>query len=158
MRGMNLFEEAHIVNALPPIDLTGGKSSDIWSMKNARGANIIFQIGVSAAAFTKILLFACDDFAGANPVALPFKIYKEETVDGDTLDSAVDVTAAGYTPSANDRIFYGIYVDSQALASLNKPCMYVQATNGANSVIGSIVVVLTGVGYVGAGIPYTAIA
>jgi hypothetical protein len=146
MRALNLFEEAHIVNALPPIDITGGQSSDVWSMKNFRGANILLQAGVSAAAWTKILLFACDDFAGTNPVAIPFKIYKCETALDDKFTSNSDVTAAGYTPSANDNIMYGIYVDSQALASLGKECLYVQVTNGANSVIGSMAVILTGAG------------
>lgn len=157
MRAINIFEEAHTINALPPIDITGGKSSDIWTMKNARGANILVTIGVSAAAFTKILLFACDDFAGANPVALPFKIYKCETPLDDRFGYATDVTAAGYTPTANDNTMYGIYVDSQALASLGKECMYVQLTNGVNSVIASIDVTLTGIGYAGAGLTQSAI-
>ncbi len=158
MRAMNIFEEAHVVGALPPIDITGGKITDIWSMKNFRGANVIFNIGVSAAAFTKILVYACDDFAGNNPVALPFKLYKCETSLDDKFLSAVDVTAAGYTPSANDNIMYGIYIDAQALASLGKECLYVSATNGSNSVIASCNVILTGAGYRGSGTSITAIA
>lgn len=158
MRALNIFEECHVVNGLPAIDITGGKSTDVWSMKNFRGANIIVDIGVSAAAFTKILVFACDDFASANPVAIPFKIYKCETALDDKFTANSDVTAAGYTPSANDNIMYGIYVDSQALASLGKECMYVQLTNGANSVIADVKVILTGAGYAGAGTSITAIA
>lgn len=158
MRGFNIFEEGHVVQGLPAVDATGGKQTDIWSMKNFRTANILLGIGVSAAAATKILLYACDDFAGNNPVAIPFKLYKEETSLGDTFDAAVDVTAAGYTPSANDNIMYGIFVDSQALASVDKPCMYVSLTNASNSVIASCFVILTGPGYAGAGNGVTAIA
>lgn len=158
MRGDNIFEEEHVVNALPAVNISGGKSSDIWSMRNFRTANIIVGIGVSAAAFTKILLFACDDFAGANPVAIPFKIYKCETAADDKFGVATDVTAAGYTPSANDNIMYGIFVDSQALASLGKECMYVQLTNGTNSVIASILTILSGAGYAGSNNGLTAIA
>jgi hypothetical protein len=127
-------------------------------MKNFRAANILIGIGVSAAAATKILLYACDNFAGDNEVAIPFKLYKEETAGGDTFDAAVDITAAGYTPSANDGIMYGIYVDAQALASLDKSCMYVSLTNGTNSVLASCFVVLTGEGYSGAGTGLSAIA
>lgn len=157
MRGFNIFEQAHVVNGFAPVNGTGGKTSDVWSMKNHRAANILFKVGVSADAFTKLLVFACDDFASANPVAIPFKLYKEETALGDTFDAGVDVTAAGYTPSANDNIMYGIYVDAQALASLDKSCMYVQATNGTNSVLMDCTVILTG-GSGGAGTGETAIA
>lgn len=157
-RADNIFEEEHVVNALPAINITGGKSSDIWSMKNFRAANIIIDIGVSGAAFTKILLFACDDFAGANPVALPFKLYKCEVAGDDRFGAGVDVTAAGYTPSANDNIMYGIYIDAQALASLGKSCLYVQLTNGTNSVLASIKAILSGAGYMGSNNGITAIA
>ncbi len=67
------------------------------------------------------------------------------------------MTAAGYTPSANDNIMYGIHVDAQALASLGKACIYSQLTNGTNSVIASCLVILTG-GQAGAGDGQTVIA
>jgi hypothetical protein len=154
MRALNLFQEAHVVNALPAINITGGRSSDIWSMKNFRAANIIIVAGVSAAAWTKILLFACDNFNGDNPVAL----YKCETTAGDMFDGGTDITAAGYTPVATDNIMYGIYIDAQALASSGKACMYVQLTNGTNSVIAQVLTFLTGAGYEGANNGITAIA
>lgn len=157
MRAINLFEEAHVVNGVPPINATGGKSSDVVTLKNHRGVNFIWLIGVSAAAATKILVYACDNFNGDNPVAIPFKIYKEETALGDTFDAAADVTAAGYTPSANDNIMYGIYVDAQALASSGKSCIYSQMTNGTNSIIAACVAILTG-GPGGAGDGLTVIA
>jgi hypothetical protein len=157
MRGFNIFEQAHVVNGVPPINATGGKASDVVTLKGHRAVNFLWKIGVSAAAATKILVYACDDFAGANPVAIPFKLYKEETAAGDTFDAAVDVTAAGYTPSANDNIMYGIYVDAQALASLGKACIYSQMINGTNSVIADCTVILTG-GAAGAGTGETVIA
>lgn len=150
-RALNIYEEAHVVNGLPPINATGGKSSDVVSLKNYRGANFLWQIGVSAAAPTKILVYACDNAAGANPVAIPFKIYKVETAADDVWGAATDVTAAGYTPSANDNIMYGIYVDAQALASLGKGWIYSQLTNGTNSVIASCAIILTGPGYAAGG-------
>lgn len=148
MRGINIFEQAHLVNAIPPINGTGGKSTDVWHMKYHRWANIILQIGVSAAAATKILVFGCTDAAGTNPTAIPFTLYKEETALGDTLSAKEAVTAAGYTPSANDNIMYGILVDASELPD-DKPYMYVQVTNGTNSVILSAVAILTGARYSG---------
>jgi len=157
-RALNLFEEAHVVNGLPPINATGGKASDIVSMKNFRGVNFLWQIGVSAAAPTKIFVYACDDAAGTNPVAIAFKIYKSETALGDIWGAATDVTAAGYTPSANDNIMYGIFVDAQALASSGKGWIYSQLTNGTNSVIASCAIIMTGAGYNGSNTGRTAIA
>lgn len=157
MRGLNLFEEAHLVNAIPPIDGTGGKNSDVWTMKNARCANIILQVGVSAAAFTKIKLQACSNFAGDDAEDLPFRLYKEETAAGDTLTGQEAVTAAGYTPSANDNIMYGIFLDAAELPD-GKPFARVATTNGSNSVIMSCLVILTGTGYRGSALGISAIA
>ena len=157
MRSLNIFEEAHVVNGVPPINATGGKSSDIVTLKGYRGFNALWKIGVSAAAATKILVYACDDFAGNNPVAIPFRLCKEETALGDTFDGGSAITAAGYTPSANDNIMYGIFVDAQALASLGKACIYTSLTNGTNSVIADCTVILTG-GSAGAGTGETVIA
>lgn len=156
-RALNIFEEAHVVNGLPPINATGGKSSDIVNMEGFRGINFTWQIGVSAAAPTKILVYACDDAAGTNPVAIAFKIYKSETALGDIWGAATDVTAAGYTPSANDNIMYGIFVDAQALASSGKGWIYSQLTNGTNSVIASCHILMTGPRFAGANIGLTAI-
>lgn len=150
MRGFNLFEQAHFVNALPPVDGTGGKTSDVFHMKFHRWANILVAIGVSAAAPTKILVDACSDATGANPEAIPFSIYKEETADGDTFSVREEVDAAGYTPSANNGIMYGIFLDSAALPD-DKPYVRVRATNGTNSVLMSILAILTGERYTGAG-------
>lgn len=156
-RALNIFEEAHVVGGLPPINATGGKASDIVNMNGFRGANILWQIGVSAAAATKILVYACDNANGDNPVAIPFKLYKSETALGDIWGAATDVTAAGYTPSANDNIMYGIFVDAQALASSGKGWLYSQMTNGTNSVIASCAIILTGPRFAGANNGLTAI-
>lgn len=67
------------------------------------------------------------------------------------------MSAAGYTPSANDNIMYGIFLDAAELPD-DKPWMYVQATNGTNSVIMSCLVILTGAGYVGSATGRTVIA
>lgn len=148
MRSLNIFEEAHVVNALPAIDATGGVSSDIFSMANHRGANIIVALGVSAAAATKILINACTDNTGAGREAIAYRAYREETAAGDSFSAVESVPAAGITPSANDGIMYGIFIDAAELPD-DKPWVEVQITNGANSVLASVVVILTGAGYVG---------
>lgn len=141
-----IAQQTHIVNALPPVDITGGKLSDVWSMKDYAHASIIVQVGVSAAAFTKIILQACDDFVPTNTTDIAYKLYAEETALGDTLGAVEAVAATGKTPSANDTIMYVIEVDAAELPA-GKPCLRVSLTNGANSVIGSVIAILSGSRY-----------
>lgn len=141
-------QEGHIVNALPPIDITGGVTSDVWSMAEHDHATIVVAVGVSAAAFTKIILNACDDFVPTNTEAIGYTLYSEETAAGDTLGAAEAVAAAGKTPSANDNIFYVLEVDANQLPD-GKPNLQVSLTNGVNSVIASVTAVLSGSRYAG---------
>lgn len=145
-KGFVLSEMGHVVQALAPVDITGGKTGQAFSMKNYKHASILVLIGVSAAAFTKILLNACTDAAGDNPTALPFEIYTQETAAGDVLSARTDVAAAGYTPSANDGIFYVIEIDASELPQ-GSPYLQVQLTNGVNSVIAACVAILSGARY-----------
>jgi len=145
MKGYVIAEQGHVVNILAPVDITGGKTAQAFSMKKNGHASILVQIGVSAAAFTKIILNQCTAADGSNPVAIPFSIYKQETAgaDKDVLGVRTAVTAAGYTPSANDGIFYVIELEASELAD-GSPYVQLQLTNGSNSVIASAVAVLTG--------------
>lgn len=153
MKGIVLAEQAHFVNILAPVDITGGKTAQAFSMANYQHASIVFQIGVSAAAFTKILLNQCTDASGSNPTALAFSIYKQETAgaSNDVLGARTAVTSAGYTPSANDGIFYVIEIDATELLGADNGAegkyLQLQATNGANSVIASALAILTGARY-----------
>ena len=142
-KGFYAAQEGHIVNALPPVDISGGKFSDVWSMAKHAHATIIIQIGVSAAAFTKIILNACDDFVPTNRTAIPFNLFSEETAAGDTLAAKEAVAAAGKTPSAADTIMYVIEVDASDLPQ-GSPNLEVSLTNGTNSVIASVVAILSG--------------
>jgi hypothetical protein len=134
------------------VDITGGKYSDIFTMAKHDHATIIVQVGVSAAAFTKIIVNACDDFTPSNRTAIPFRLYACETLNtaagGDVLGAAQAVTSAGYTPSAVDGIVYVIEINSEELPA-GKPNLELSLTNGANSVIASALAVLTTSRYAG---------
>ena len=145
MKGNIPSEEGHTVNILPPVDITGGKTAQAFAMKLYQHASIFLQIGVSAAAFTKIIVNQCTDASGSNPVAIPFSIYKQETAGAaaDVLGARTAVAAAGYTPSANDGIFYVIELDANELAD-GSNYVQLQLTNGSNSVIASAFAVLSG--------------
>ena len=137
MKGFSISEAGHVVNILPPVDITGGKTAQAFSMANYKHASIIIQIGVSAAAFTKIILNLCSDAAGDNPVAIPFNLYTQETAGAshDVLSAITAVPATGYAPSATDGT---LGQDSYLQLSL---------TNGVNSCITSAVAVLSGSRY-----------
>lgn len=143
MKGFVLAEEGHVVQAIAPVDITGGKTGQAFSMKKYQHASIIVLVGVSAAAFTKIIVNQCTDAAGDGATAIPFYIYKAETAAGDVLGARTAVAAAGYTPSANDGIFYVIELDAAELAD-GSPYVQVQLTNGVNSVIGACIAILSG--------------
>lgn len=150
--GIVLAEEQHIVNILPPVDITGGVYSDVFTMAKHGHCTILIQVGVSAAAWTKIIVNSCIDSTGhsGTAVAIPFSIYKCETLNtaasGDVLGVRTAVSAAGYTPSAVDGIMYVIEIDANELAD-GYQWIELSLTNGANSVIASAIAILTGSRY-----------
>lgn len=151
-KGNVLAETGRIVNILPPVDVTGGKTAQCFSLKNHAHASIIFQIGVSAAAPTAVLLNQCTDASGTGATAIPFSVYKQEVAGAshDQLGVRTAVAAAGYAPSANDGIFYVIEIDAAELDGGSGAYLQLQITNGANSVIASAIAILSGARYSGA--------
>ena len=148
MQGFNIAEMGHIVNILPPIDISGGVDADVFSMENYAHATIIIQVGVSASAFTKIIVEECTAIDGTGATGIAHAIYKEETALGDTLGARTAVLAAGTTPDAADGIFYVIEIDAREL-STDSPFIQLSLTNGVNSVIASAVAILSGSRYGG---------
>lgn len=148
MKGIVLAEQAHIVNILPAVDITGGAAGDRFHMGKFGHATIIISVGVSAAAWTKIIVNSCSAATSGTVTAIPFRLAKEETANGDTLSAFEEVAAAGYTPSANNGILYVIELDASELID-GQPWVELSLTNGSNSVIASAVAVLTGARYQG---------
>jgi hypothetical protein len=156
MKGFVLAEAGHVVQILPPQNISGGKTGQAFSMKTYQHASILVMIGAQAAAFTKILVNQCTDAAGSNAAAIPFALYAQETADADVLGARQQITAAGKTPSGNADIFYVIELDGSELSD-GFPYVQVELTNGANADYGTIVAVLSGARFAEAQSP-TAIA
>jgi hypothetical protein len=150
MKGFVVAEEGQVVNILPAVDITGGATVQAFSMARHQHATIILSVGVSAAAWTKIIVDACVDKNGGTPTAIPFSIYKQETAGAShcALGARTAVLAAGYTPSANDNIFYIVEIDASELPD-GSPYVLLSLTNGANSVIAAAVAILTGSRFAG---------
>lgn len=148
MAGINLAEQAHFVNVLPPKDITGGATGQVFRLSGYAHATIIVQVGVSAAAFTKIIVNQANTIGGGAAAAIPYRMYVEETAAGDTLATREAVAAAGRTPSANDNIMYIIEIDAADLAA-GFHFVQLSLTNTANAVLASALAILTGGRYVG---------
>jgi hypothetical protein len=153
--GFYTAQKGHVINILPPVDVTGGKTSQAFSMAGAAHASIILQIGVSAAAPTGVTLQAGSATAAvgasvAGATAIAFDVFKQETAgaNNDVLSTRTAVAAAGFVPSANDGIFYVIEIDGDDVPA-GLPYLQLNIANAANSVIASAVVILSGLRYAG---------
>ena len=154
-KGFRVAESGHVVNALPPVDITGGTVTQAVDTALAGHVSFLIQIGVSAAAPGAVTVQAGTATAAvgsnvAGATAIPFRVYKQETAGAshDVLDNGTDVTAAGFTPTAGDGIFYVIEVDADQLPA-GKPYLQVALANTSNSVIASVVAILSGLRYAG---------
>ena len=136
-------EEGHVVNILPPIDITGGVLADRFSMSKYSHASIIIQAGVTAAAWTKIIVNNCTAATGGTSAAIAHVIYKCETDASDVLGSRTAVLAAGTTPSANNNIMYVIELDHTELTA-GYEWVELSLTNGGNANLVSAVAILSG--------------
>jgi hypothetical protein len=154
-KGYYLAQDGHVVNVLPPVDVTGGKTSQAFNMAGAAHASIILQLGASAAAPTGVTVQAGTATAAvgaavAGAAAIPFDLFKQETAGAanDVLGARTAVAAAGFAPSANDGIFYVIEIDGDSLPA-GSDYVQLNIANGVNSVIASAVAILSGLRYAG---------
>jgi hypothetical protein len=142
-KGINIVEECHVVNILPPLDIdAAAQTSDYFSMAKYQHASIIIQLGVTGAAST-ITVEESDDNAGSNTTAIAFSYWKEETAGGDTLSTKQAATTAGFATSTNDGIFYVIEIDASQLSD-GFPYLVVKSTDPGAATFGSMVAVLSG--------------
>lgn len=141
-------ENLHFVNLVPAVDITGGVTGDRFHMRHHKKAIIVISGGVSAAAWTKIILRSCSAATAGTATDIPFTLYAEETALGDTLGARTAVAATGHTPSANNGILYIIELDADELLD-GHDWVELALTNGANSVIASAIAILSGSRYSG---------
>jgi hypothetical protein len=147
MKGINIAEGCHVINALPPVSTNAGKTSAYWSMKNYSHASIILTYG-AAVAVNQVLVYESATAIGGGEHAITFKYYSETTAAGDVLDYVGVATAAGFaTASAGTAsTMHVIEVDASELSE-DHPFMCVKLTVAAADQLGSIVVILSGARY-----------
>lgn len=145
---MNIAEQAHVVNILPPQDVSGGVSSDVFDMGKHAHATIIVQAGSTNADAGNITVEACDDFTPTTHTEVTFNYYAEETAAGDTLSGKTAATAAGIDVSGNDNLTYVIEIDAADLPA-GKPKLRISWSACGGATYGSAVAILTGSRYAG---------
>lgn len=148
MKGINLAEQCHIVNILPPQDVDTGKSSAVFSLKNYQHATIIVQCGATNADAGNITIEECDDFTPTNDTAIGFTYYEETTAGGDTLSAKKTATTAGIDVSANDNTTYVIEIDASELSD-GYPNLILKWSDPGGATFGSAVAILSGARYAG---------
>lgn len=144
-KGYVVAEDGHTVQALAPVDINSGVSSDVWSMANASHASITILLGVTGGAST-VTLEECDNFTPSNSTAIAFSYYKEETAGGDTLGVRTAATSSGFAASTNDGVFYVIEVDASQLSD-GRPNLRVVFSDPSGATFGSVSVLLSGLRY-----------
>lgn len=147
MKGFNIAEAGHVINALPPISLAGGATSDYWNMEGYSHVDIIVSLG-AAVQVEQVLVYQSEDNAGAGEDAIEFKYYSETTAAGDVLDRQTDATAAGFaTASAGTaNTMHVISVDAAELAE-GHPFMCVKVTGAGGAQLGCVIAILSGARY-----------
>lgn len=151
-------ENGHFVNALPVCNLNGGETSDVWSMENYAGCDIIVMIGATAGATVGIQVEECDDFTPTtSPGITHWGYYYESTSTGDTPAArATTSSTIGITLSASANSFCIIHIDNKHMSD-GYENLRVTVRNPGAAVNGAIGVVLTGARYAQSQTP-TAIA
>lgn len=151
------FAEHHYVKGLDPVAdaFSGTVYSDVVKLAEyAHVAFILFK-GVGLLGTSTITVEACDDAAGNNPVAVPFK-YQAYTGSDDLPGAVTAATTAGFTTTAGSSQLYVIKADSQSLAG--KAWVRLKAVEVVNDpVLGGILIELCGPRFA-TDIPNTAIA
>lgn len=147
MKGINIAEECHVVNALPPVSLAAGLTSDYWSMAKHSHVDILILLG-AAVQVAQVTVFQSEDASGTGEDAIPFKYYSEVTAAGDVLDRQTDAATAGFaTASAGTaNTMHVISVDASELAA-DHPFMCVKLTGAGGAQLGAVVAILSGSRY-----------
>lgn len=151
------FGKRHIIKGLDPVANAFASTvySDVVKMAEYAVARFIVFKGVGTTGTATLTIEACDDAAGNNPVAIPFK-YQKYTGSDDLPGDVTAATAAGFTTTAGSSQLYVLEGDSQSLGA--KGWIRLKSVEVvASPVLGGILIEMLGPRYA-ADIPNTAIA
>lgn len=137
------IEKLHFVKGLDAVAdaFAGTVTSDIVSLRNHNKAIFLVHKGVGLTGTSTITVEACDDTAGTNASAVPFR-YRAVT-SGDTPGALTTATSAGFTTTAGSSQLYLVEVEAEALAASGYSYVRLKAVEVANDpVLGGIIAIL----------------
>lgn len=163
MIGFNVAEGGHIVQVLPPVSISGGKTGQRFHTKDAQHVSIIVSIGVMAAtAPTAMLVKVCKDVNGTGATAVPFRYYKSFS-NGQTVDRTsppIIATSSGITSfDVASNQFFILEIDTQeslstgdASQTTDFPYIEWSITDSGNATFMCAIAVLSGNRYAAQGL------
>ncbi len=141
-----------IVNALPPIDCNGGKTTDIVNLKNYNRCTFILTFGVVNASATPgtLTINRQTDVSASDTEAMAFTYRVEATAAGDTLDAVAAATSSGVdldaVLSTTNSTTMIVEINADELTDGETTafnCLSMTIGMSAHSAIGSVVAVLS---------------
>ena len=162
MQGFSVAEAGHIVQVLPPVSISGGKTGQRFHTKNAAHVSIVVLIGAMAAVPTAMLVKVCKDVNGTGATAIPFRYYKSKS-NGQSVDQTsppIVATASGITTfDAAANQFYVLEIDcteslstGDGTTATDYPYIEWSITDSGNVTIVGVVAILSGQRFQGQGV------
>ncbi len=172
MNGINLAEACHVVNVLPAVSISGGKTTVPVSMAGAAHLTLILSFGASAALPTSFIVKQATTEAAGSVKAIPFRFYYQTTAGAgnDTLAGPYYADVTGITnalPASAPlpaggiaSLMWVIEIDAAELETANSvgpiteyPYVELVIADGGNVTIGSCIAVLSGLRFAYKGSP-----
>jgi hypothetical protein len=158
MQGFNVAEAGHIVQVLPPVSISGGKTGRRFKMHHHGHVSILVMIGaIGAAVPTAMLVKVCKDANGTGATAIGFRYYKSNS-NGQAVDQTsppIVATSSGITTFDNAaNQFFLIEIDSaeidatgDASQTLDFPWIEWSITDSGNVTLVSVAAILSAARY-----------
>jgi hypothetical protein len=173
MNGIQIAEATHVINALPAVSISGGKTTVPFSMAGAEHASIILSFGASAALPTSFILKQATTQAAGTNSALGFRFYYQATsgAGNDTLLGPFYADTTGITSTLPASaplpaggvasLMFIIEIDAAELEPkaavvgtiVEYPYLELVIADSGNVTIGSCIVILSGLRYAYKGSP-----
>lgn len=144
-KGIEIAQECHIVNAIPPADAAGSGTSDWIHMENA--GHITFLVMQGAGSQATITVNNATGAGGTGTATMAFDYYLETAANGDTLGAKTAATTAGVALNANDDTMVIIEIDASQLPD-GSDWINLTTTTASASIFG-VTAILSGYRYQG---------
>ncbi len=143
MKGINIAEQCHIVNALAPVSAAGGKTCEYVSMAGYGHLTAVITLG-AAVDETTITAYRSADNAGTGEHAIAFRYYMEETASTDVVERQTDAGVGGFTTAVGAAgSIYVIEVDAAELGE-DHPYFGLKLSDPGGAQLASVVYILSG--------------